>query len=216
MQQSKQRLDTHNKGMPTKAPSLVGFTPTHEHQIHLPWSWAQTKHLDNTHVVWLWCVNSVLFLLHVKSALELSLFIQGTFKIQIGGVPNHIELCLTQWLAAQQSHYYTQLKIIKYMGKNVLNAKNVNIHRSIQAVTHSNAVEAGSNSYADTVQMPNVQKYILQGIYKCPGSHNAIFSIRNLHIMVLSNMLWSQLRTPTLDEGSLYNYIRHSKILTSS
>ena len=114
---------------------MVGFTPTHEHQIHLPWSWAQTKHLDNTHVVWLWCVNSVLFLFHVKSALELPLFTQGTFKIQIGGVPNHIELCLTQWLAAQQSHYYTQLKIIKYMGKNVLNAKNVNIHRSIQAFT---------------------------------------------------------------------------------
>jgi len=45
MQQSKQRLDTHNKGMSTKAPSLVGFTLTHEHQTHLPWSWAQTKHL---------------------------------------------------------------------------------------------------------------------------------------------------------------------------
>ena len=98
----------------------------------------------------------------------------------------------------------------------MLNAKTVNIQRSIQAVTHSNAVEAGSNSYADTVQMPNVKKYILQGISKCPGSHNAIFSIRNLHIMVLSNMLWAQLLTPTLDEGSLYNYIIQSKILTSS
>jgi hypothetical protein len=38
--------------------------------------------------------------------------------------------------------------------------KNLNIHRSIQAVPHSNAVEAGSNSYSNNVQMSNVQKYI--------------------------------------------------------
>jgi len=89
--------------------------------------------------------------------------------------------------------------------------KNLNIHISIQAVTHSNAVEAGSNSYPNTVQMSNVQKYILQGTYKCPGSHNPIFPIRNLHIMVLSSMLWSHLITPTLDERSQYNYIIHPK-----
>lgn len=63
--------------------------------------------------------------------------------------------------------------------------------------------------------MSNVQKYILQGTYKCPGSHNAILSIRNVHITVLSNILWSHLPTPTLDVGSLYNYIIHSKTLNS-
>jgi len=106
MQQSKQRLDTHNKGISTKAPSLVGFTPTHEHQIHLPWSWAQTKHLDNTHVVWLWHVNSVLFLLHVKSVLQLPFFTQVTFKttdwrgsISHRVIPHPVRCCPAQsWL----------------------------------------------------------------------------------------------------------------------
>jgi hypothetical protein len=38
--------------------------------------------------------------------------------------------------------------------------KKFNIHRSIQAVTNSNAVEAVSSSYPNTVQMSNVQKYM--------------------------------------------------------
>jgi hypothetical protein len=40
------------------------------------------------------------------------------------------------------------------------NAEEFNIHRSIQAVTNSNAVEAGNNGYPNTVQMSNVQKYM--------------------------------------------------------
>jgi len=43
-------------------------------------------------------------------------------KLQSGGVPYHIELCLTQCSVAQHSHDYMQLKIIKHMGKNMLNA----------------------------------------------------------------------------------------------
>lgn len=123
MQQSKQRLDTQNKGMSTEAPSLVGFTSIHKHQIHLPWSWEHKQSIDislvlsdyDVLILFCSCCMSNLFDSHHYLHRE-------PLKLQIGGVLYHI--CYASPNVVLHSSFdITQLKIIKNTGKNVLNAE---------------------------------------------------------------------------------------------
>lgn len=53
----------------------------------------------------------------------------------------------------------TELKINKYVGKNLPNAGKLN-NTWICVAAHSVSVEAGSISYASVVQVLNIQKYM--------------------------------------------------------